>query len=118
MIDPVSAMSAIMSELQSLTSAATAPVPAAPALDDAAGIAGTNGAAPSFSQLLHTALGEVDNAITSANAKAQSFAAGDQTMQLSDVMVSLEEANLALQMASSVRDKVVAAYANVMNMQI
>ena len=33
-------------------------------------------------------------------------------------MVSLEQANLALQMAAGVRDKVVAAYSNVMNMPV
>ena len=33
-------------------------------------------------------------------------------------MVSLEEANLALQGAAAVRDKVVAAYNNVMNMPV
>ena len=37
---------------------------------------------------------------------------------LSDVMVSLEQANLSMQMAANVRDKVVAAYSNVMNMQV
>jgi flagellar hook-basal body complex protein FliE len=33
-------------------------------------------------------------------------------------MVSLEQANLALQLAANVRDKVVAAYTNIMNMQV
>jgi flagellar hook-basal body complex protein FliE len=33
-------------------------------------------------------------------------------------MVSLEQANLALQMASGIRDKVVSAYTNIMNMQV
>jgi len=116
MIDPISAMASIAAELQSLASAASAPPPS---LDAATGTGAAGAtAAPSFSQLLHGALGEVDGAISSANAKAQAFASGDQGMQLSDVMVSLEQANLSLQLASSVRDKVVAAYANIMNMQI
>jgi flagellar hook-basal body complex protein FliE len=67
---------------------------------------------------LQSALGQVDGSISQANATATAFSAGDQNIPLSDVMVSLEQANLALQMASGVRDKVVAAYTNIMNMQV
>jgi flagellar hook-basal body complex protein FliE len=115
MIEAIGAMAGILADLQSLASAATAPLPSQPTLDNAAGVVP---AAPSFSQMLHTAIGQVDGTIASANSAAKNFAAGDQNIPLSDVMVSLEQANLALQMASGVRDKVVAAYATVMNMQI
>ena len=115
MIEAIAAMSAILGDLQSLASAATAPqldqlVP------DAVGASAATG--PSFSQTLQSALGRVDDSISQANAAAQAFSAGDQNIPLSDVMVSLEQANLSLQMASGVRDKVVAAYSNIMNMQV
>jgi flagellar hook-basal body complex protein FliE len=115
MIEAIAAMSAILGDLQSLASAATAPqldqlVP------DAVGASASTG--PSFSQTLQSALGRVDDSISQANAAAQAFSAGDQNIPLSDVMVSLEQANLSLQMASGVRDKVVAAYSNIMNMQV
>lgn len=119
MIEAIAAMSAILGDLQSLASAATAPqldqlVP------DAVGASAATSAAtgPSFSQTLQSALGRVDDSISQANAAAQAFSAGDQNIPLSDVMVSLEQANLSLQMASGVRDKVVAAYSNIMNMQV
>lgn len=70
------------------------------------------------SPILQSALNRADNAISTANQKAKAFASGDKTVSLSDVMVSLEQANLALQAASAVRDKVVAAYSNVMNMPV
>jgi flagellar hook-basal body complex protein FliE len=67
---------------------------------------------------LKAAIGQVDGTVASANASAKSFAGGNHDIPLSDVMVSLEQANLALQVAANVRDKVVAAYTNIMNMQV
>jgi flagellar hook-basal body complex protein FliE len=115
MIEAVAAMNAILSELQSLAGVAstspTDPIAAAAnAVPDAA--------APSFSQALQSALGQVSDSIATANTEAQAFSSGDRSIPLSDVMVSLEKANLSLQMASGVRDKVVSAYQNIMNMQV
>jgi flagellar hook-basal body complex protein FliE len=115
MIEAVSAMGAVLSELQSLAGAAIAPS-GDPVIPDVGAVDGAS--APSFSQALQGALDRVDGAIANANASAQAFSAGDQNIPLSDVMVSMEQANLALQMASGVRDKVVAAYTSVMNMQV
>ena len=114
MIEAIAAMDALLSELQSLAGAATAPSSAQLTPD----VAGADAASPTFLQALHSALGHVDGTIANANAASKSFASGDQSIPLSDVMVSLEQANLALQMASGVRDKVVSAYTNIMNMQV
>lgn len=115
MIEAVAAMGAVLSDLQSLASAAIAPS-SDPVIPDV-GAADSTGA-PSFMETLQGALNRVDGAIANADASAKAFSAGDQNIPLSDVMVSLEQANLALQMASGVRDKVVAAYSSVMNMQV
>jgi flagellar hook-basal body complex protein FliE len=115
MIEAIAAISAALSDLASLAGAVTAPSPT-PLVADAAGADG--GAAPSFMEVLHNALGDLDGTVAGANATAKAFSAGDQSIPLSDVMVSLEQANLAMQMASGVRDKVVAAYSNIMNMQV
>ncbi|HWB52079.1 MAG TPA: flagellar hook-basal body complex protein FliE [Stellaceae bacterium] len=112
MIDPVAAMNAVLSELKSLAGAAAAPSTASlvPNVE--------GGSQPSFMDALKNALSSVDNTVADANTRAKAFAAGDNSIPLSDVMVSMEQANLALQMASGVRDKVVAAYTNIMNMQV
>jgi flagellar hook-basal body complex protein FliE len=112
MIEAIGAITAALSDIQSLAGAATAPS-SAQLVPDADSVAG-----PTFSQALQGALNHVDSSIADANASAKAFSAGDQNVPLSDVMVSLEQANLALQMASGVRDKVVAAYTNIMNMQV
>jgi flagellar hook-basal body complex protein FliE len=115
MIEAIEAMSSVLADLQSLAGAASAPS-ADQLVPDVSGA--SDAAAPTFSQALHGAIGRVDDTIAQANEAANSFASGNQNIPLSDVMISLEQANLALQMASGVRDKVVAAYTNVMNMQI
>jgi flagellar hook-basal body complex protein FliE len=115
MIEAVSAMQGILSELGSLAStAAPDPSDAGPSLAPSSGASG----ASSFSGLFNAALGRLDGAVAGADAKAQAFAAGGDDIPLSDVMISLEQANLALQMAGNVRDKVTAAYSSVMNMQL
>ena len=112
MIGAIDAMTSVLAELQSLASSAIAPSPVAEP-EAAAGVA-----SPSFSDALRNALGQVDASVSQADASAKGFAAGDKDIPLSDVMVSLEQANLSLQLASGVRDKVVAAYTNIMNMQV
>jgi flagellar hook-basal body complex protein FliE len=112
MIEALSAIAQTLGELQSLASGALgAPDSVVP---DAGAASGTT----SFSSTLKGALDRLDGTIASANSTAKSFAAGNHDIPLSDVMVSLEQANLSLQMAANVRDKVVAAYSNVMNMQV
>jgi len=90
----------------------------APAASDSVQPNGAGAPAVAFSDTLNTALKRVDDAISSANDKATAFAAGNQDVSLSDVMISLEQANLALQAAAAVREKIVAAYTNVMNMPV
>lgn len=116
MIEAVSAMQGILSELASLAGAAGAP-DAGSSLSSS-GPAAASGAGGSFADLFSAALDRLDGSVAGAGAKAQAFAAGNGDIPLSDVMVSLEQANLAMQMAGNVRDKVTAAYSNVMNMQV
>jgi flagellar hook-basal body complex protein FliE len=113
MVVAIAAMQGILSELSSLAGAAGGADAAAgsPAATPATG-------GDSFAALFDAAINRLDGEVAGAGAKAQSFAAGSRDIPLSDVMVSLEEANLSLQMAGNVRDKVAAAYSTVMNMQL
>jgi flagellar hook-basal body complex protein FliE len=72
----------------------------------------------SFADTLSTAIDRVNDQIATASGAAASYAAGNHAIPLSSVMVSLEKANLAFQTASAVRDRITAAYSNIMNMQV
>jgi len=118
MIGAITAAESILSELSSLASAATTGLSSSTAAADAATSAAAPSSGASFSDLFGAALNRLDSAVGGATAQAQSSAAGDSDVPLSDVMVSLEQANLSLQMASGVRDRVTTAYSNVMNMSV
>jgi flagellar hook-basal body complex protein FliE len=109
MIPLIAAAAGVLSALSSIKNLADSP--------PAAAAAHGTPVAP-FSDALKTALDRVDAAISQANEKTKAFASGDQSISLSDVMISLEQANLALQAAAVVRDKVIAAYTNIMNMPV
>lgn len=115
MIPIITAVAGVLSALSSvsnLTSTA-GPSPADSIEPSAPGATGAT-----FSDALSAALNRADDAISSASEKAKEFASGSPDVSLSDVMISLEQANVALQAASAVRDKIVAAYTNVMNMPV
>jgi flagellar hook-basal body complex protein FliE len=112
MTDAITAMGGIVSAMNALKTAAGASLPQIP--DPAE----PSAQAPSFSDLFTAAVDRLDDGVASADAAAKSFASGQQDIPLSDVMMSLEEAGLALQMAATVRDKVLTAYTNIMNMPV
>src|SRR5262245_47636811 len=90
MIPVITAVAGILSAVSSVSSlSASAPAGADPVAPGAAAAPGT-----SFSEALNTALNRLDDAITSANDKAKAFASGDPNVSLSDVMISLEQANV------------------------
>ena len=72
----------------------------------------------SFAQLLQQSINKVNELQQTGNAKAQAFQKGDPDMQLSEVMVSLQKANVSFTAMVEVRNKLVSAYQEIMNMQV
>lgn len=73
---------------------------------------------PSFADLIKEALGRVSAMQQLADAKAQAFERGEPNVSLADVMLTLQKANLAFQATVQVRNKLVQAYQEIMNMQV
>jgi len=71
-----------------------------------------------FGAVLKAALGEVNAAQQEAGRLARGFALGAPDAGLQDVMVSLQKANISFQTMVQVRNKLVAAYHEIMNMQV
>ncbi len=71
-----------------------------------------------FASALKTSLDQVNNVQTKADQLGQRFVAGDDTVNLSDVMISMQKANISMQATVQVRNKLVAAYQEIMNMNI
>jgi len=71
-----------------------------------------------FSQALKSAIDQVSQAQQSAQQMTQDFASGNSNVNLQDVMINLQKANLSFQQMVQVRNKLVTAYQNIMNMQV
>jgi len=71
-----------------------------------------------FSNLLENAINSVNTNQQQANQLATAMQKGDPNVQMSEVMVSLQKANISFQAMVEVRNRLVSAYQEIMNMQI
>lgn len=71
-----------------------------------------------FQEVLKEAVRGVSDAQQSAQSKAQAYQLGDDKVSLEDVMISLQRANLAMQGMVQVRNRLVEAYREVLNLQV
>lgn len=76
------------------------------------------GAKADFGQVLKASLDQVNQAQQNADQLARRFSLGDPAVELHEVMIALQKANISFQAAVQVRNKLVAAYQDIMNMQI
>lgn len=78
----------------------------------------SEGVKVSFSSSLKSMLDQVNQQQLNADQLAQRFALGDDRVNLSDVMVERQKASLSLQATVQVRNKLVSAYQEIMNMAV
>ncbi len=71
-----------------------------------------------FSQKLKAAVDQVNEAQQSAGSLSKKFVSGDSDTDLHEVMISLQKANVSFQSMVQVRNKLVTAYQEIMNMQV
>lgn len=81
-----------------------------------------NGAAAAggvdFGQVLKSTLDQVNEAQMQAQQLAQDFSSGSSNANLQDVMISLQKANMSFQQMVQVRNRLVSAYRDIMNMPV
>lgn len=71
-----------------------------------------------FGQLLTDSINEVNKTQKAAANLSASFESGDQSVNLSEVMVAIQKASVSFQAMTQVRNNLVSAYKEVMNMQV
>ena len=86
---------------------------------------GPAGAAPAagaakvdFGAMLKRTLDGVDAAQSQSTTMAEKFQLGDPSVTLEETMVAVQKASLSFQQLVQIRNRVVAAYHDVMNMQV
>lgn len=71
-----------------------------------------------FAAALKASLDQVSGAQHRADVLAKRFVSGDDSVNLSDVMINSQKASIAFQATVQVRNKLVSAYHDIMNMQV
>lgn len=102
----------LLNELRSSAAQVSPPLPAAADAAQSGSASGTD-----FATLLTDAIASVSSAQNRA-ASLQDRLGVDPSVALQDVVVELSKASLSFQMMVQVRDRMVSAYRDVMNMQV
>ncbi|UTW46375.1 flagellar hook-basal body complex protein FliE [bacterium SCSIO 12696] len=76
------------------------------------------GSQPDFGKMLTDSIQSVSSAQMEAGAMKKAFEAGEEGVELPEVMVALQKASLSFQAMNQVRNKLLSAYQEVMNMQV
>jgi flagellar hook-basal body complex protein FliE len=123
-----SRIEAMMAQLKAAAQKPATPTSAADALGGAGGLGGLGKASAtdaaessskvSFSDALKASLQNVSNAQNQADDMGKRFAAGDDSVSLSDTMIAMQKASISFQATVQVRNKLVSAYHEIMNMQV
>ncbi len=92
---------------------ATAAQSSAPAANLASAAEGVD-----FAQVLQNSIDRVNQTQQKADQMAEKLAAGDSGQNLHEVMIALQTASVSFQEMVQVRNKLVSAYQDVMNMQV
>lgn len=71
-----------------------------------------------FSAVLQRSINQVNEVQQQAKGTAQAYEVGDPNVSVADVMIAAQKSSIAFQAATQVRNKLVAAYQEVMSMQI
>ena len=91
---------------------------AAGATDALGGAAGTTAASPAFGTLLKQGIDTVNATQQSADALSSAWERGVPGVDLAHVMVETQKASVSFQALAQVRNRLISAYQDIMNMSI
>lgn len=73
---------------------------------------------PSFSEIMGQAVNKVNDTQKASSALQSAYQSGDPNVDVTDVMIASQKASVSFQAATQVRNKLIDAYRDVMNMPI
>lgn len=105
------AIQSALAQMQSLATQASGPAAQGQQVTAAVG-------AGSFAGELQASIQRINRLQQASRAQTEAFQAGEPGVELNDVMVDMQKASVAFQMGTQVRNRLVSAYRDVMNMQV
>ncbi|WP_248320699.1 MULTISPECIES: flagellar hook-basal body complex protein FliE [unclassified Caballeronia] len=119
---PINPLSAAMSAIQSMSAQAAGGAGSAATVASGAvtGQSAGSGAATagSFADALKSSIDKISANQTTALNEAHAFEVGAPNVSLNDVMVDMQKANVGLQFGLQVRNKLVSAYNDIMQISV
>ncbi len=109
----ISSIDSVLQQMRSVTQANGAAL----GRDDEVGAPQADMPAGGFAGELQRSLARISDAQQHAYGQAEAFELGKPGVALNDVMVDMQKANIGFQMGLQVRNRVVTAYQDIMNMQ-
>ena len=88
------------------------------ALGRTAGTAAASGGGAGFAKALDSALKTVSSLQQDSTSLQKQYQMGAETVSLEDTMVAMQKAQVGFQAAVTVRNRLVSAYSDIMNMQV
>ncbi len=73
---------------------------------------------PNFSEMMENAVGAVNDQQMQAKALSTAYEQGDTSVDLTQVMISMQKASLSFEAMTQVRNRLVRAYEDIMNMPV
>ena len=114
------AIDQVLAQIRSLSTQTNSPIK--PAIDPLAGAAnavgGTAAAGPAFGELLKQGIDAVNQTQQSASALADAWERGTPGVDLAKVMIESQKASVSFRALTEVRNRLVSAYQDIMNMSI
>jgi flagellar hook-basal body complex protein FliE len=108
---PVNALSSALQQMQAMAAQAAGGTESVADQSQAASSSG-------FASLLKSSLDKISNDQQSADGEAKAFEVGAPNVSLNDVMIDGQKANLGFQFGLQVRNKLVTAYNDIMQMSV
>jgi len=85
---------------------------------EGASIGGVGSGGSEFGKMLAESIDKANGTIQNATELKEGFQRGDEGVELPQVMVALQEASISFQAMTQVRNKLLSAYQDIMNMPV
>jgi flagellar hook-basal body complex protein FliE len=108
-------VNSLLSQMRTMSARASSPEVA---FSSVSGVSGSNSVGGDFGSLLKKSIAAVGESQMQAGRLAAAFERGDQGADLGRTMVAVQKAGLSLGALAEVRNKMVEAYKDVMNMAV
>ena len=71
-----------------------------------------------FSEVMENSINSVNETLTNSGKMAAAFEKGDSNISMAELMVNMEKASVSFQAMTQVRNKLLSAYQEIMNMPV